>query len=245
MQTGGRILQETRRWDDDRGESTAMRSKEDAHDYRYFPDPDLVPIVTDEEILETVRQSLPALPEARIRQYTSQYSLSAYDAAMIASVRSLADFYEEAVRDGAAPKTAANWIMGELMRLRNDSADPDAPLTFPGTYLAELIRRIEAGEVSSIAAKQVFRRMYESGKAPGEIIREEDLGAVGDSEALETAIRKIMASHPDIVADIMNGKDKAMGYLMGQVMKELKGRADPRKVSQLLKEAVDRSRLPG
>ncbi len=240
IEAGGVILQETRRWDDNKGYSYAMRSKEEAHDYRYFPEPDLVPIVVDEEWLGRIKASLPELPEARKSRYVSEYGLPEYDAALLTSSKCLADFYEEAASGSSNAKAISNWIMGDVMRgLKEKGLEVDS-IPFPGGHLAQLVALIDKGTISGTIAKKVFDRMFESGKEPLLIVKEEGLEVVNDESALIAAIKKILDANPQSVADYRGGKEKAFGFLVGQAMKETRGKANPQMINKLLKEELDK-----
>lgn len=238
IEDGGSITQDTRRWDDAKGYSYAMRSKEEAHDYRYFPEPDLVPVVVDDEWLNRIKASLPELPAARKNRYIADYGLPEYDAGLLTSSKRLADFYEDAVKESSNAKAVSNWIMGDLMRiLKEKELDVDA-VPFPGGYLAKLVSLIDKGTISGTIARKVFERMFESGREPGLIVKEEGLEVVNDEGALTASVRKILAANPQSVADFKSGKEKAFGFLVGQAMREMKGKADPQAINRLLKEEL-------
>jgi aspartyl-tRNA(Asn)/glutamyl-tRNA(Gln) amidotransferase subunit B len=239
IEDGGRIIQETRRWDDTKGYSYAMRSKEEAHDYRYFPEPDLVPIVVDDEWLGRIRASLPELPAARRERYIREFNLPEYDAALLTSSKRLADFFEDAIKGSSNIKAVSNWIMGEMMRiLKEKELEADA-VPFPGHYLAQLVSLIDKGTISGTIARKVFEKMFESGKEPGLIVKEEGLEVVNDEGALSAIVRKILDTNPQSVADFKSGKEKAFGFLVGQAMREMKGKADPQTINKLLREELE------
>lgn len=240
LESGGVIVQETRRWDDNKGVSYAMRSKEEAHDYRYFPEPDLAPIVLDREWVEKIRESLPELPEVRKKRYVQEFGLPEYDASIITSSKVLADFFEEAVAKSSNAKAVSNWIMGDLMRILKDkNLEPDA-IPFPAEHLARMIALIDKGTISGTIAKKVFEKMFESQKDPESIVKEEGLEVVSDEGALVAVVRKILESNPQSVADYKSGKDKAFGFLVGQAMKETRGKANPQLINKLLKEELEK-----
>lgn len=240
LESGGVIVQETRRWDDNKGVSYAMRSKEEAHDYRYFPEPDLAPIVLDREWVEKIRESLPELPEVRKKRYVQEFGLPEYDASIITSSKVLADFFEEAVAKSSNAKAVSNWIMGDLMRILKDkNLEPDA-IPFPAEHLARMIAMIDKGTISGTIAKKVFEKMFESQKDPESIVKEEGLEVVSDEGALVAVVRKILESNPQSVADYKSGKDKAFGFLVGQAMKETRGKANPQLINKLLKEELEK-----
>jgi aspartyl-tRNA(Asn)/glutamyl-tRNA(Gln) amidotransferase subunit B len=238
IEDGGKIIQETRRWDDNKGSSYAMRSKEEAHDYRYFPEPDLVPIVVDDEWLSRIKASLPELPAARKARYIERFGLPEYDAGLLTSSKHLADFFEEAVKESSNVKAVSNWIMGDMMRiLKEREAEADA-VPFPGQYLAQLVSLIDKGTISGTIARKVFEKMFETGREPGIIVQEEGLEVVSDEGALTATVKKIVDANPQSVADYKSGKEKAFGFLVGQAMREMKGKADPQTINRLLKEEL-------
>ncbi|RCX16586.1 aspartyl/glutamyl-tRNA(Asn/Gln) amidotransferase subunit B [Anaerobacterium chartisolvens] len=238
IESGGTIVQETRRWDDTKGMSYTMRSKEEAHDYRYFPEPDLVPIVLEEEWVQKVKESLPELPEARKNRYISQYALPEYDAAIITSSKVLADFFEAAVSESSNSKAVSNWIMGDLMRILKDKDMEVQDIPFPGQYLAAMIDMIDKGSISGTIAKKVFEKMFQTGKDPESIVKEEGLQVVSDEGALVSVVRKVLEANPQSVSDYRSGKEKAMGFLVGQAMKETKGKANPQIINKILRDEL-------
>ncbi len=238
IESGGTIVQETRRWDDTKGISYAMRSKEEAHDYRYFPEPDLVPIVLEEKWVCEVRKSLPELPEARKSRYISRYGLPEYDAAIITSSKVLADFFEAAVSASSNSKAVSNWVMGDLMRILKDKEMEVQDIPFPGQYLAAMIDMIDKGSISGTIAKKVFEKMFQTGKDPESIVKEEGLQVVSDEGALVSIVRKVLEANPQSVSDYRNGKEKAMGFLVGQAMKETKGKANPQVINKILRDEL-------
>lgn len=238
IEDGARIMQETRRWDDAKSYSYAMRSKEEAHDYRYFPEPDLVPVVVDDQWLDRIKASLPELPAARKNRYIADFGLPDYDAGLLTSSKLLADFFEDAVKESSNVKAVSNWIMGDMMRiLKERELEADA-VPFPGSYLAKLVSLIDNGTISGTIARKVFEKMFENGKEPGLIVREEGLEVVNDEGALTATVRKILDANPQSVADFKSGKEKAFGFLVGQAMREMKGKADPQTINRLLKEEL-------
>ena len=239
LESGGMIIQETRRWDDNKGYSYAMRSKEEAHDYRYFPEPDLVPIVVDSQWLENIRSSLPELPEARRKRYISEYGLPAYDAGLLTSTKRLADFFEEAAKQSSNAKAVSNWIMGGLTRIMKEKGMEADEIPFPGIYLAKLVSLIEKGTISGTIAKKVFDKMFESGKDPEAVVKDEGLEVVSDEGAIVSALKKIILANPQSVADYKSGKEKAFGFLVGQAMRETKGKASPQMINKLLQKELN------
>ncbi|MCR4435837.1 MAG: Asp-tRNA(Asn)/Glu-tRNA(Gln) amidotransferase subunit GatB [Clostridiales bacterium] len=241
IESGGTVVQETRRWDDERGLSVSMRSKEEAHDYRYFPEPDLVPIVLDKEWVEGIRASLPELPDARKKRYVREFGLPEYDAEILTSSKVLSDFFDDAVKQSSNAKAVSNWIMGDLMRILKEKGMEVENIPFPAGYLARLVGLIEKGTISGTIAKKVFEKMFLSGKGPETIVKEEGLEVVSDEGALTAVVRKVLDNNPQSVADYRKGKEKALGFLVGQAMRETKGKADPQLINKLLKEAMDKA----
>jgi len=241
LAAGGRIVQETRLFDADRGVTRSMRSKEYAHDYRYFPEPDLVPLKLDPAWIESIRAALPEPPRARRQRFVSQYGLPVYDAQILTQSRALAEYYETAVRAHDNPKAISNWIMSEL--LRELGGDDDAAIArtpiLPG-HLAALVRLIDGGTISGKIAKDVFARMLASGDDPDTIVRREGLTQVADAGALEVLVDQAIAANPKAVADFKAGKTAASKALVGQVMKASAGRANPGLVDRLVQEKLSR-----
>lgn len=238
IEEGGRIIQETRSWDEALGITVSMRSKEEAHDYRYFPEPDLAPILIDEEWLETIKKSIPELPQARKKRLVEDLGLPSYDAEVITSSKSLADFFDAAVREYSDAKTVANWVMGELLRLLNaNNQSIDETLIRPEN-LAELLKLIDKGTISGKIAKQVFEEMFTTGKTPDTIIKEQGLIQISDESAILTIVDQVIEANPKSVEDVKNGKEKAIGFLVGQVMKATKGKANPGLVNKLLRDRL-------
>ncbi|MCP4138006.1 MAG: Asp-tRNA(Asn)/Glu-tRNA(Gln) amidotransferase subunit GatB [bacterium] len=233
-----KIVQETRLWDADANETYSMRSKENAHDYRYFPDPDLAPVILDDEYIEAIRKELPELPAARIKRFISDYSLPEYDAEVLTSTRQLADYYEAVVKEGGNPKKASNWIMSELLAKVENPEKIDSFIVTP-SMLAELIKLIDNNTISGKIAKKVLQEMLESGKNPETIVEEKGLKQVTDVSSIEPIIDSILANNPQSIEDYKAGKKKALGFLVGQVMKESKGKANPQMVNELLIKKLD------
>ncbi len=239
IESGGTIIQETRRWDDAKGMSYAMRSKEEAHDYRYFPEPDLVPIIVDDEWRDRIKVSIPELPEARKARYINEFGLPEYDASLLTSSKYMADFFEEAAKK-ANPKLVSNWLMGDLSRILNEKGMEPSEIPFPASYLAGMIGLIEKGTISGTIAKKVFDKMFATGKDPAVIVKEEGLEVVSDEGALVAIVKKILEANPQSVADFKAGKEKAIGFLVGQAMKESRGKANPQIINKILKEELDK-----
>lgn len=234
----GQVDQETRRWDDVHGVSTVMRSKEDAHDYRYFPEPDLLPLVIDEEWIERIRKTIPELPEARRARYIKEYGLPEYDAFILTSSKDMADFFDSSVSEGATPKAVSNWLMGDILKLLNDKELEKIP--FKPSKLVKMIALIDSGKISISAGKRVLAAMFEGSGDPDEIVEKLGLAQVSDEGALLEMIKDVLAQNPQSVADYMAGKSKAMGFLVGQTMKISKGKANPQIINKLLMQELDK-----
>ncbi len=235
---GGKVVQETRLWDPERSRTVSMRGKEEAHDYRYFPDPDLLPLVIEDKWVESVQKSLPELPDEKKTRFETVYGLPAYDAGVLTAGRELADFFEACVSAGAGPKVASNWIMGPLLGLLHAEATPIEESPVSADHLAELIGLIENDTISGKIAKTVFDEMAASGKAPAEIVEEKGLIQVTDTGAIESAVDAVLARCPDEVEAYKGGKTKLLGFFVGQVMKETRGKANPQVVNEILKSKL-------
>ena len=238
LEDGGHIVQETRTWDPERGVTKSMRSKEEAHDYRYMPEPDLVPIVTTEEEIEAYRKGLPELPDARRERYMEEFGLSAYDAGILTASRSMAEYFEACLADGADAKGAANWIMGDLAKNLNAEGKTIEESPVEAQRLAQMLKLIEKGTISSKIAKKVFAEMWTSSDAPEKIVEDKGLVQITDTKAIEAIVDAVIAANPKPVADYKSGNKKAVGALVGQVMKQSKGKANPQLVNQLLAEKL-------
>ncbi|MRR54741.1 MAG: Asp-tRNA(Asn)/Glu-tRNA(Gln) amidotransferase subunit GatB [Deltaproteobacteria bacterium] len=234
LDEGGKVVQETRLFDPASGTTRSMRGKEEAHDYRYFPDPDLVPIVIAEDWIEEVRKALPELPDAKRKRYQEELGLPEYDAEVLAAARDIADYFDACVALYPQPKPISNWVMGELLRaLKEDNREiADCPVT-PG-LLTEMLKLVENGTISGKIAKTVFDEMYKTGKAPAKIVEEKGLVQVSDTGAIEKIIDEVLAADPDKVADYRGGKEKLFGFFVGQIMKASKGKANPALVNEIL-----------
>lgn len=240
LEEGGQVVQETRTWDEAKGITLPLRSKEEAHDYRYFPEPDLPPLVITREWVEEVRRSLPELPDARRERYMKEYGLPAYDAAVLTATREIGDYFEACVKLYPQPKTVSNWVMGELARLLNATGlEISASPVRPG-QLAALLKLMDGGTISGKIAKTVFEEMFNTGKDPEVVVEERGLVQITDENEIKTVVREVIANNTKVVADYKQGKDKALGFLVGQVMKATRGKANPALVNRLLKEALDR-----
>jgi aspartyl-tRNA(Asn)/glutamyl-tRNA(Gln) amidotransferase subunit B len=239
LESGGKVVQETRLYDPDKGETRSMRSKEEANDYRYFPDPDLLPVELDESFISGVRSSLPELPDQKAERFSSQYGLSAYDAGVLTASRELAAYYEEVAREvPSEPKLAANWVMGELAAALNKEGLEINSGKLPAARLAGLLKRIADQTISGKIAKEVFEAMWASGGTADAIIEEKGLKQITDSSAIERAIEEVMAKNPGQLADYRAGKDKLFGFFVGQVMKATQGKANPAQLNELLKKKL-------
>ena len=239
LEEGGRVVQETRLWDSATGKTHSMRSKEEAHDYRYFPEPDLPLLVVDAARIQAVRSTMPELPEARRRRFVVAYGLPEYDAGVLTQSSELADYYEQVARDSRNPKAASNWVMGELLRTINDRGMniAEVPLT-PGA-LAGLIAMIDTGTISSSIAKDVFGKMFDSGRSADEIVAADGLAQIGDESALLSIVQDVIGRNPDAVTQYRAGKSQTFGFLVGQVMKGSGGKANPKLANQLLKRELN------
>ncbi|OGK79003.1 MAG: aspartyl/glutamyl-tRNA amidotransferase subunit B [Candidatus Rokubacteria bacterium GWC2_70_16] len=239
LDEGERIVQETRLWDPERARTVSMRSKEYAHDYRYFPEPDLPPLQVGAGWVEAIRAGLPELPAARRQRFAAAYGLSAYDADLLTQGRALADYFEAAVREHPRPKAVANWALNELLReLPADDDRAVAACPIPPRNLAGLLRLIDDGTISGKIAKDVFEKMYRTGQDAPSIIEREGLTQVADSGELSRIVDQVLAANPKVVEDWRSGKKAALGFLVGQVMKATQGRANPGLVNRLLGEKL-------
>jgi len=238
IEDGGTVVQETRLFDPNSGVTRSMRSKEEAHDYRYFPDPDLVPVVISRDWVEQVKASLPELPELKYSRFLSEYSLSEYDAEALTSSRPLADYFEQCAQACGNAKSAANWVMGELTRTLNDTGTAIEECPLAPAKLADLIRLIDGGTISGTIAKKVFEEIWKNGGDPAAVVEQQGLAQVSDSGAIEVAINQIMAANQGQVDEYRSGKEKVFGFFVGQVMKAMKGKANPAVVNDLLKQKL-------
>ena len=238
IESGGKVIQETRRWDDAKETSYAMRSKEDAQDYRYFPEPDLVPIVISDQWIEQVKSRQPEFREEKMARYKEEFGLPDYDAEIITGTKKLADIFEEATAICGKPKKVSNWLMVETMRiLKEKEMDPE-DITFSPANLAKLVNLTDAGTINSTAAKEVFEAVFNEDVDPDAYVEEHGMKQVNDEGALREAIEKVIAENPQSVEDYRSGKEKAIGFLVGQTMKIMKGKANPAMVNQILKELL-------
>jgi len=239
LESGGRVVQETRLWDAAESVTISMRSKEEAHDYRYFPEPDLPPLNVSDATVATIREAMPELPAARRRRFVTSLGLPEYDAQQLTESRPVADFFEATLAAGAVPKAASNWMMGELARALNAEGRDISQSPVPPTRLAELLQLIEKGTISGAMAKAVFEKMFTAGRSAGDIVREEGLSQIDDADVIVQQIADVLARNADAVAMYRSGKSATFGFLVGQVMKATGGKANPKRVNELLRKALD------
>ncbi len=239
IEGGGKVVQETRLYDPDKGETRSLRAKEEANDYRYFPDPDLLPVVLDEAFIEGVRREIPELPDQKAARFASEFGLSAYDAGVLTASREMAAYYEDVARrvDGD-PKLAANWVAGELSGWLNKAGVEIGESKVSSTQLGALLGRIKDSTISGKIAKEVLEAMWASGRDADAIIEEKGLKQITDSSAIEKAIDEVMAKNPGQLADYRSGKDKLFGFFVGQAMKATQGKANPAQLNELLKKKL-------
>ncbi len=233
MESGEEIIQETRLWDENTGRTVGMRTKEYAHDYRYFPDPDLAPVIISRGYVDEIREALPELPDGKIRRFQEKYHIPEYDSRVLCAARPMAEYFEDAIRAGADPKRASNWIMSEVMALLKDPEDV-ADFRVPPKGLSALLLLIDNNTISGKIAKSVFKEMVETGNEPEKIVEEKGLRQVTDSAEIEKMIDRVLNENQQSVDDYRNGKEKALKYLIGQVMKESRGKANPQVVNEIL-----------
>jgi len=240
LRSGGVIEQETRGWDADRGITFSQRKKESAHDYRYFPEPDLTPIVVDEAWEERIRKQMPELPVARKKRFEAQYGLSAYDAQVLTFSRAVADYYEAVVAAKADSKKAANWVMVELQALLSNDKIEIHECSVTPDALAALLLMIDSGAINGKIAKDVLVEMYTTGLKPDIIVEKKGLTQISDESVIEDAVRQIIESSPEQVAQFKAGKDKVFGFFVGQIMKATRGKANPQLVNDILRRELEK-----
>jgi aspartyl-tRNA(Asn)/glutamyl-tRNA(Gln) amidotransferase subunit B len=238
IEEGGTVVQETRLWNADKGITESMRSKEEAHDYRYFPEPDLVPIVADRKWVEEIRASLPELPDAKRARFVTELGLPEYDADLLTSEKPVAEWFEKAVRAGGQPKAVSNWMMGELMRLLNEDSTSIDECPLRPDRLSEMLALVDKGVISGKIAKTVFEEMYRTGKDAATIVREKGLVQISDTSEIEKLVDEVISKHPDEVIRYRGGDEKLLGFFVGQVMKASKGKANPKMLNELLKKKL-------
>ena len=238
LEEGRQVIQETRRWDDNKESSYAMRSKEDAQDYRYFPEPDLVPIMISDEWLQAVKDRQPELRSEKLERYKKEYDIPEYDAEIITGTKKMADIFESTTAICNKPKKVSNWLMVETMRLLKENEMEAEDISFSPENLAKLIEMADAGEINSSVAKEVFEEIFKNNIDPEKYVEEKGLKTVSDDGALREVIEKVVADNPKSVEDYNSGKKKAIGFLVGQTMKAMQGKADPGKVNKILMEIL-------
>ncbi|SFS30521.1 Asp-tRNA(Asn)/Glu-tRNA(Gln) amidotransferase subunit GatB [Marininema halotolerans] len=238
LDKGEAVTQQTMRWLETENRTKVMRSKEEAHDYRYFPEPDLVQLLIDEEWKESIRSSLPELPDARRSRYMETYGLSAYDAELLTSTKAIADFFDEVTEEGAEAKAAANWISGELLGYLNTHDKELSETAITAKSLAGMITLIQKGTISSTIAKKVLKELIEQGGDPGKIVEDKGWVQISDEGKLQEMVAEVLAANPQSVTDIKNGKDRALGFLVGLIMKSTKGKANPKLVNELIRKEI-------
>lgn len=239
IESGGKVIQETRLFDSAKGITASMRSKEEAHDYRYFPDPDLLPLIVTDALIEDARATLPELPRAKRERFVSEHGIPAYDAGVLTASRALADYYEQAVKETGEPKLSSNWIMGELLRLLNEEGRDikDCPIS-PGG-VADIIKMVKGGQISGKMAKEIFEEMYKTGKTAADIVKAKGLSQISDEGELAKIVEEIVKNNPDNVAKFKAGKTAVIGFFVGEIMKATKGKANPQVINKLLKEKLE------
>ena len=240
LEAGGTIAQETRRWDDAKGMNYTMRSKEDAQDYRYFPDPDLVPVMISDEWMEEIRSRQPELRDEKRIRYKEEYDIPDYDIDILTNSKKLADIFEEAIALGAAPKKVSNWLMVETMRLMKEASIDADDLKFSAKNLAAIIKMVDDKVINGTVAKEVFEKVFAEDIDPEAYVEEHGLKTVNDEGALRTVILDVIEKNPKSVADFKGGKEKAIGALVGQTMKAMQGKADPSEVNRILREELSK-----
>jgi aspartyl-tRNA(Asn)/glutamyl-tRNA(Gln) amidotransferase subunit B len=241
LESGGTVVQETRLWNVAAGRTETMRSKEFAHDYRYFPDPDLLPVAVSEATLADVRREMPELPAAKRARFQREYGITPYDAGVLTDTRALADYFEAAARAGASGKSAASWISIELLRRLNDAAKDISECPVEPAALAELLAKVEKGEITAASGKKVFAKMFDTGKRAAEIIAAEGLAQITDTSAIEKIAREVVAKSPENLAKYRAGGEGVFKFFVGQVMRETRGQANPQAVNEILKRVLAES----
>jgi len=238
IESGGKIVQETRLWHQAEGYTVSMRSKEKAHDYRYFPEPDLLPVHVSPAWREAVKTALPELPEAKRRRFVSNYGISPYDAGVLTSSQALANYFEAAVKSGAPGKAAANWMQTELLRRLNDSGEEITSSPVSAAGLAELIQLVESQRITGAVGKKVFAKMFEDRRSAAQIVEAEGLGAQVSSDSIEQIAREVIEKNPENVAKYKSGNEGVFKFFVGQVIKATRGQANPQAVNDILKKLL-------
>ena len=238
IEEGRQVIQETRRWDDNKEYSYPMRSKEDAHDYRYFPDPDLVPVIISDEWLQAVKDRQPELRTEKLARYKKEFDIPDYDAEILTGSKHLADLFEETTELCGKPKKVSNWLMGETLRLLKEAGQEPEEITFSAAHLAKLIELLDAGTINQTVAKEVFEQIFREDIDPEQYVEAHGLKMVNDDNLLRTVVEQVIAANPQSVAYYRGGKEKALGFLVGQTMKQMKGKANPGAVNKMLKELL-------
>lgn len=240
LENGGIITLDTRRWDDAKGETILMRSKEEAQDYRFFPEPDMVYLAIDDEWIDGIRKEIPELPHEKMERYINEYELPEYDAGVLTASRNLAVFFEECVREGAKPKDASNWIMGELLRTLKEKEMEIEEATIKPEHIVKLIALVDKGTISNTIAKKVFKDVFEEGKDPEVVVKEKGLIQVSDTDEIRKIVNEVLDNNQQSIEDFKNGKTRAVGFLVGQVMKASKGKANPQMANQIVTEELNK-----
>ncbi|CAD7771940.1 Aspartyl/glutamyl-tRNA(Asn/Gln) amidotransferasesubunit B [Candidatus Methanoperedenaceae archaeon GB50] len=240
LEQGGKVIQETRLWDENKGITRSMRGKEEAHDYRYFPDPDLMPVVIDKDWIEEIRKTLPELPDVKKQRFKQVYGLPEYDAEVLTSEKDLAEYFERVVKWGSEAKLASNWVMSEVLRKLNEEKREIQACPVKPKDLAELLQLVQKGTISGKIAKTVFEEMYASGKPASQIVKEKGLIQITDQAVLQEIAQKIIESYPKEVEQYKAGKEKLLGFFVGQMMKQTKGKANPQLVNKIFKELLQK-----
>lgn len=238
LESGGEVLEETRHWDETQGRTVSMRTKEESDDYRFFPDPDLVPVVVQSEWVETIRADLPELPGAKRERFMQEYELPAYDASVLTTEQSLADYFEATVAQFDEPKTVSNWIMGEVLRLLNETGRTSHDIPVQPKALAELLAFVKKGTIGANVGKEVLEEMFTSGKQAAEIVKEKGLEQISDAGELQGIVAEVIAEHPGPVEQYLDGKDTVIKFLVGQVMRKTRGQANPGVANEMLEAAL-------
>ena len=240
LEDGGKIDQATLRWDDISGKTFTMRSKEDAQDYRYFPDPDLVAIKLSDEYIENIRKSLPELPESRIKRYISDFELTEKAAKFVTASKYYSNMFEDAIKECNNPKSVSNWIMSDVARILNEKEEEPDTIPFTGKDLGELVSLIDKGTISTAIAKKVLEEMFENPEKPSKIIEAKGWVQISDEGAIKEVVMQVLEANPQSIADFKAGKDRALGFLVGQAMKATKGKANPQMLNKMFLEELNK-----